>query len=312
MIFISLLAFILGLVLAGMLYESRVAKQDPRRYPPPGKLVDIGGYRLHLHCTGQGGPTVVFDSGLGDSGLVWSSIQKRLSEHMRVCSYDRAGLGCSEPGPSPRTYQQAAKELHELLSQAGETPPYLLVGHSAGVNTVRLFVQAYPQNVAGLVLIEPPSLPKGVPGALVTILRVGRRSMDLLARTGLIRWMGNHSKLNVLFSGATPPAELSERAGFLYRPRAIQAGLEEIAAIEESIRLVNESAAPGAWRDMPVIILAAYKGKALSEPLAQALHSLAALSTRGRVVSVRGSHFLHFEQSKLVLQTILEIAETSR
>jgi pimeloyl-ACP methyl ester carboxylesterase len=255
---------------------------------------------------------VVFDSGLGDSGQVWALIQQKLSNRIRGCSYDRAGLGWSEPGPLPRTYQQAAKELRELLQLAGESPPYVLVGHSAGVNTVRLFVEAYPQDVGGLVLIEPPILSEGVPPVLVFALRAGRNVMNILARIGLIRLMGKYSMMGLLTGGATPPAELSERAGFLYRPQAIRAALDEISAIQESIRLVNETTKPDAWGDLPVVVLAAYKGEALPEPLAKALESLAHQSTNGRVVSMKGSHFLHFEQPELVVQSILEVAEAAR
>jgi hypothetical protein len=118
--------------------------------------------------------------------------------------------------------------------------------------------------------------------------------------------------MGLLTGGAIPPAELSERAGFLYRPQAIQAALEEISAIQESLRLVNETVKPNAWRDLPVIIVAAYKGEALPAPLANALQSLAQQSTNGRVVSVKGSHFLHFEQPDLVVHSILEVAEAAR
>jgi pimeloyl-ACP methyl ester carboxylesterase len=312
MIFTVLLALILLLVLLGLRYEASLSRQDAQRYPPPGSMVDIGGYRLHILCTGEGGPTVILDSGLGDSGQVWALIQQKLSDRIRVCSYDRAGLGWSEPGPLPRTYQQAATELHELLKQAGEAPPFVLVGHSAGVNTVRMFAENYPEEVAGLVLIEPPILPEGVPPALVAVLRGGRIGMDVLARTGVIRLLGETSRMSVLFNRATPPVELSERAGFLYRPQTIKASLDEIAAIQDSIRQVNETARPNAWRDMPVTILAAYKGSALPKTLAQALQSLAQLSTKGRVVSVPGSHFLQLEQPDLVVQTIFEVIEVTR
>ena len=312
MIPVSLLALVLLLVLIGLIYESRISRQDAQRYPPPGRMVDIGGYRLHIHCTGHGGPAVILDAGLGDSGQVWARIQQTLEDRIRVCRYDRAGLGWSDPGPSPRTYKQAAIELHELLNQVGETPPYILVGHSAGVNTVRLFAEAYPEETAGLVLIEPPILPQGVPPALVAVLRAGRMGMNILARTGLIRLMGKYTRMSLLFGGAQPPIELSEGAGFLYRPQAIQAGLHEIAAIHESIRLVNETLRPNAWRGIPLVILAAYRGNALPATLSQELQSLAEHSTNGRVVPVKGSHFLHFEQPELVAQTILEVADSSK
>jgi pimeloyl-ACP methyl ester carboxylesterase len=186
------------------------------------------------------------------------------------------------------------------------------VGHSAGVNTIRLFAEFYPQDVSGLVLIEPPILSEGVPPVLVMALGAGRIMMNVLARLGLLRLIGKYSMMSLLFGGAIPPAELSKRAGFLYRSQAIRTALDEISAIQKSIRLVNETANPNAWRDLPVLILAAYKGEALPEPLAKALACLAQQSMNGRVVSVKGSHFLHLEQPDLVVQSIFEVAEATQ
>lgn len=125
--------------------------------PPPGKLIDIGGWKLHLSCSGQAGasaPTVILEAGAGDFSVDWSLVQPGVAHFARVCSYDRAGAGWSDLGPRPRTFHQQVWELHTLLEKAGEQPPYVLVGHSRGGWLVRLYQARYPAEVAGMVLVE--------------------------------------------------------------------------------------------------------------------------------------------------------------
>lgn len=124
-------------------------------YPPPGKLVDIGDYRLHLNCTGANGPTVVLIAGAGDFSFDWGLVQPDLSRFTRVCSYDRAGLAWSDPGPTPRTMRQDAYELHTLLRAAGIKSPYVLVGHSIGGLIARVYAEQYPREVAAMALVDP-------------------------------------------------------------------------------------------------------------------------------------------------------------
>jgi pimeloyl-ACP methyl ester carboxylesterase len=125
--------------------------------PPPGQLVDVGGWSLHLYCTGEAKssqPTVILEPGTGDFSVEWSLVQPKRAASVRVCSYDRAGDGWSELGPHPRTMHQIAYELHVLLGKAGVRPPYMLVGHSYGGWLVRLYASKYRSDVAGMVLVE--------------------------------------------------------------------------------------------------------------------------------------------------------------
>src|SRR4029077_5691972 len=110
-------------------------------FPPPGKLIDIGGWRLHLNCTGEQRPGQQFfllEAGLGDCSVEWSLVQPGVAKFARVCSYDRAGDGWSDMGPHPRTYRQIVYELHTLLTRSGEPAPFVLVGHSYGGWLIRL------------------------------------------------------------------------------------------------------------------------------------------------------------------------------
>lgn len=125
---------------------------------PIEQLIDIGTHKLYLSCQGSGRPVIVIDTAHGDTYLNWSSIMRELSTNTRVCAYDRAGYGQSEPGPLPRNSQREAEELHSLLQNAGVREPYLLVGHSLGGLNIQIFAANYPEQVAGMVLIDPPPL----------------------------------------------------------------------------------------------------------------------------------------------------------
>ena len=119
----GVMVLVLGLVLVGVVYESVTEASDVRAYPPAGQMVDVGGYRLHINCTGAGSPTVVIDAGWGDWSLGWSRVQPGVARTTRVCSYDRAGMGYSEAGPLPRDAEQFAEELHTLLDKPAFPAP---------------------------------------------------------------------------------------------------------------------------------------------------------------------------------------------
>jgi pimeloyl-ACP methyl ester carboxylesterase len=156
------LAVIILLPLSGAVYQAVATALDKRSYPPPGQLVDVGGYRLHLYCTGEtrdGRPTVVLETGLGGFATSpdWAWVQPEVAKTTRVCAYDRAGLGWSDPGPGPRDAHHIAAELHTLLQNAHTPGPYVLVGWSYGGLYVRAYANQYRGEVSGLVLIDSTS-----------------------------------------------------------------------------------------------------------------------------------------------------------
>lgn len=142
-----------ALTALGASYETIRESRD-RRVPPPGQLVDVGGRRLHLRCAGSGTPTVVLESGLGETGAYWGPISEAISRETRVCAYDRAGRGWSEPAAGPQDGVAVAEDLHALLARGGVSSPVVLVGHSSGAAYARIFTGRYPEQVAGLVLLD--------------------------------------------------------------------------------------------------------------------------------------------------------------
>jgi len=153
--FTGLSVFIVVLAITGLIYQTAAAESDQRKYPPPGVLVNVHGYKMHIYCVGEGSPTIVLDHAGGGSSMDWSLIQPKLAEHTRVCAYDRAGYGWSDYNPAPRTLAEQVDELHALLSGANEPGPYLLVGHSYGARVDRVFAMKYPDEVTGMVLMDP-------------------------------------------------------------------------------------------------------------------------------------------------------------
>lgn len=123
---------------------------------PPERMVDMGGYNLHIYDTGKGSPTVIFEYALSSTGGVtgFADIQKEIAKFTRTISYDRAGVGKSDESPLPRTYENMVKELKLLLTEEKISPPYILVGYSLGGHLVRLFAETYPEEVIGLVLVD--------------------------------------------------------------------------------------------------------------------------------------------------------------
>ncbi|MDQ0497371.1 alpha/beta fold hydrolase [Paenibacillus brasilensis] len=145
---------LLLVVISGFVYEWIASKQDKLQYPPLGKMVDVGGYRLHIRKLGSGTPTILLESGSGESSLSWRDIPENLSSFATVVSYDRAGYAWSEEAATPRTGENIVRELHVALKNADVQAPYILVGHSLGGMYSRLYAQTHRDEVAGLVLVD--------------------------------------------------------------------------------------------------------------------------------------------------------------
>ena len=233
-ILLGLLALIVLLAASGATYEAIMAAGDAKRYPPPGQLVDVGGYRLHVYCVGQGSPTVVLDAGLGAFSLDWGAVQPQIATTTRVCAYDRAGLGWSEPGPRPRSPEQFADELHTLLTNAGVEGPYVFVAHSISGKTARLFASQHPDDVAGMVLIDARHESvddHSTPEQIAAEDDQQQRFQDMIkwmARFGLVRLLWAPTWPRVLPGSENLSAETRTAIGVLQaRPQQIETALAE-------------------------------------------------------------------------------------
>ncbi|HLE37310.1 MAG TPA: alpha/beta fold hydrolase, partial [Candidatus Acidoferrales bacterium] len=192
-IFTVVVGPVLILTLAGVVYQAVGAARDARRYPPRGRLVRVDGRQVHIHASGEGSPTVVLESGMGASTLSWSLVRPLVAEFARVVSYDRAGAGWSDLARTARTADAIAEELHTLLAEAGIAGPYVLVGHSFGAYVLQAFVGRYPDEVQGMVLVDPihPDEWRNPTPQQQRVIRIGARYARVaawLARVGFVRF----------------------------------------------------------------------------------------------------------------------------
>jgi pimeloyl-ACP methyl ester carboxylesterase len=274
--------FVLLLLLAsiGFAYERRARQRDAASFHPPGQLVDVGGYRLHLSCAGSGGPTIVLEHGHRATYLDWYFVQPQIAKFARVCSYDRAGYGRSDPSPKQRIPSAMAEELHSLLHASGERPPYVLVGHSYGAMNAVMFAHKFPDDVAGLVLVDG-STPDSLPGASWRT-RLWIRVMRFTIPFGLPRWRG--------WCRSGPQEVSANRAALTCRSQNFVTILREDAGFEEARHEIRAISSLG---NVPLVVIA--RDPAVGRNLeAESMHTeqqreLAKLSSNSRFNVAEGS-----------------------
>ena len=271
----------------------------------PGKLVNVDGMKMHLYCTGEGTPTVILDSGLGDSYISWRKVQPEIAKFARVCSYDRAGVGYSDSSSRPRTSSTIATELHDLLRAAGILPPYVLVGHSMGGYDVRLYAKLYRDQVAGMVLVDAshPDQENRVPAELKNREGGWLREAELLEFTmpfGIPRLIGLCDE---------PPAQRAAECNW----HSAGEGVAELKSFRES---AAQTAAAGSLGDMPLAVLSHDPDKPSSDlppDLAKSVNrewekmqeELAHLSNRGtQIVAKNSAHYIQNDRPDLVIQSV--------
>jgi pimeloyl-ACP methyl ester carboxylesterase len=299
------LAIVLGLALVGYIYESMAEASDARTYPPPGQLVDVGGYRLHINCTGSGSPTVVIDAGHAESSASWGWVQPEVARTTRVCTYDRAGMGWSEASPYPRTARQFAKELHTLLANANEPGPYVLVGHSLGGYSVRVYAHDYPDEVSGLVLIDVQKLPAPDVATPQPAPKPGGNSLPaLLARVGLVRLLTDPlgSIRNL------PPEEKQTYQPYSVAPRSVQTVVDEFIGMAEGGMQARAVTTLG---DLPLIVLTARLDNDASWQERQA-ELLQLSSNSQQIFADQSGHSIHIEQPEAAIAAILQMVHQIR
>jgi pimeloyl-ACP methyl ester carboxylesterase len=301
----GILAGTLVLLLAGAIYESLAETADAKAYSPPGQMVDVGGYRLHLNCTGSGSPTVVIDAGWGDSSAGWGWVQPEVARTTRICTYDRAGMGWSEVSPHPRTARQFAKELHTLLVKANEPGPYVLVGHSLGGYTMRVYAHDYPAEVAGLVLIDAQKLPAAAAAAPKPAPKPGGTSLpSLMARIGVVRLLagplGSIKNLPVEDKQAYKASSVT--------PRSVQTFLDEGMGMAEGGAQARAVTSLGA---LPLIVLT--RGKDLDADWSASQAGFLELSSNSQqLFADQSGHEIQVDQPEAAVAAIVKMVEQLR
>jgi pimeloyl-ACP methyl ester carboxylesterase len=294
---------------------------------PIGQLVDVGGYRLHLACQGQGSPTVVMEAAIGETGLMWSLVQPAVATRTRACVYDRAGYGWSDPSPRPRTAAVMVDELHRLLGAAEVPGPYVLVGHSFGGLLVRLYAARYPQEVAGLVLVDaahedqyrraPTEIRELVP-QLEEQAQQQYEGFKALIVSGSL-----DAAMLPVPPGLPAAAADSFRALVAASPKHVETLLAEQQAVQ-AIHAELRTAGSTSLEDLPLVVLSHGQPMAMpglaeevnqaNERLWQQLQAeLAARSSRGRLVVAQDSgHYSQLERPELVIDAIAEVVAAGR
>lgn len=313
------------LLVTGSSWEWWQRRAAARDYPPPGRLVDIGGRRLQLDCRGTGAPTVVLVSGLDTGGsLAWSAVHDALARTARTCAYSRAGIMWSDPDPA-FTPKHVADDLAALLQHAGEAGPFVLVGHSLGGPFSMLVAQHHPALVAGVVFVDashPDQIARfeqiGMPAELPG-LALYRRAATL-NWTGLVRFhMGKASPM---------PGESAALAQIraAYTPLSIRGAVAEMEALPLILREAGALRSLGA---RPLVVLTARKplpvevrsalGLTEAQAAAQqqewlAMHDdEASWSTNARHELVEGAgHYIQFDQPAVVIRAVQEVVEQVR
>jgi pimeloyl-ACP methyl ester carboxylesterase len=310
---LSLGALAIVLASAGAVYEAVSAGGDAHAHPAPGRLVDVGGFRLHIHCTGSGSPTVVLDAGLGGSSLDWSLVQPALATTTtRVCTYDRAGMGWSDPSSAPRTPSNIADELHTLLVEADVAGPYVVVAHSLAGKSARLFARRHRDEVAGLVLVDTRSehmealTTKAEHDAFIAAVEAQGRQYALARSFGIVRLFGAE-----LGGASSVPAETRALLALLAtRQNAIAATLNEAQARAASDADLRAAPALGA---LPLVVLVSDQSIAAIPHWADAQRRQASLSDAGRmVVASDSSHAVAWDRPGLVVGSVRAVVADVR
>jgi pimeloyl-ACP methyl ester carboxylesterase len=272
-------------------------------YPPQGALYKVNGHSMHLNCMGSGAPTIILDSGYGNDALTWAKVQPELAKATRVCSYDRAGSGWSEPQPGPRDADHIAGQLHELIHQAGINGPIVLMGHSIAGLYVRAYASQYPADMAGIVFVDGSSpaqfdnpifkaeLGKGPPWLLIRVAAIaGFPRLLWTCSQPMPGWLDGH-------------ADRVEAEDVFHTH--VESLEDEMARFSQSGRQTSHTGPYGA---LPILIFTqdtnftSTLGMAeFAAPWNEMQENLKKLSTRSRRIIAKGSdHYIHVDRSDLI------------
>lgn len=329
----ALVALVLLLLLVGVGYQGVGARWQRRRFPAPGVRVPVGGHRLHVRSAGTGTPAVLLESGIAASSLSWTVVQPQIARFTRVCSYDRAGLGWSDPPSSPRTFEVIVGELVAILEHTAPHEHCILVGHSFGSFIVSAYAMRHRAKVAGLVLVDPATEWLNMTPQRRRLLRGGRKLSRIgaaLAHVGVVRaclalltgGAPGAPRRFVRVFGPTAARTLERLVGEVRKlppevhpivqalwcdPKCFHAMADHLLILERDRESIAAAIPP---RDVPLVVISS--GDQHAEQLA--IHrSLAEASVNGRhVVAARSAHWIQFDEPDLIVDAVRELTDAAR
>ncbi|MBP1904705.1 pimeloyl-ACP methyl ester carboxylesterase [Paenibacillus turicensis] len=311
--------FIVVLITSGFIFEWIATKNAESSYPMPGKLVDVGGFSLHINKMGQGSPTIIFESGSGETSLEWYDIPKQLSQYATVVTYDRAGYGWSETATQERSGKNIVQELYTALQKEGLHGPYIMVGHSLGGMYARLFAQEYRDQVAGLVLVD--ARPENDERLTASIYK--RENIKGQLSSGLIMLLKHSGVMrlfkNVLLEGLIEPDKRDEfinvtaKASF-FKAKEEEGTLayltEELIAEQNLGELPVKIIARGIAPNYASLGISKEGGKQLEQIWMEGQQQMLAISSNTEMIIAEASgHYVMWDQPELLIDMILGLIE---
>jgi pimeloyl-ACP methyl ester carboxylesterase len=297
-VLVALSGFLILAALSGATWQWLATRDDLASAPPPGRLVDVGGHRLHLWCMGAGAPAVILENGLGGSSAAWGLVQPDVARFTHVCSYDRAGMGYSDSGPSPRTARRIASELAELLDRSGIGGPIVLVAASSGGFNVRVFASDYPDRVAGLVLVDASHEDQ------VHEVPLLARFAPLLSSVGVFRLLDVSFGLN---PDSLPASTQRFARATRFRAAGYHAAADEIIHIRES---ASEVRASRRKLSIPLVVVTGARGADATWRDLQ--RDQVTLSERGcQIIAEQSGHVVAIDQPHVVVEAIRTIVDVA-
>jgi pimeloyl-ACP methyl ester carboxylesterase len=306
-VLLAIVATLITLALIGAVYQSAATRIDRRAYPAPGQLVDVGGHRLHLHCTGSGSPTVILEAANLGMSAHWVRVQQQVAASTRVCSYDRAGMGWSDAGPGARDASAISAELHTVLSNAGIAGPYVMAGHSYGGLYTLGYAAAYPGEVAGVVLIDsshPEQFVRSSAGRAMY-----KRTTRFSAVIGWLTRLGVTRAIHLLPAHPDlPPEQRDQVKAFNSSTRQVTTSIQEFRATPQTseqvrntpslanrpLAVVTAGEQPSVWLQLQDE-LAALSSNSVHQEVSGATHTSLLYADRDAAVS--SAAILHVVQS---------------
>jgi pimeloyl-ACP methyl ester carboxylesterase len=317
-----------AIVAAGMLYQRVASRAALRRFPAPGELIDVGGHRLHVTCSGSGRPPVILEAGIAASSLSWAAVAPTVAEFTRVCTYDRAGLAWSDEPSCARTFDRIVEELARVIARVAPSERCILVGHSFGSFIVRGYAMRHPEDVVGLVLVDPAvewlkpdaegayrlrraqylarigaglahvGIPRALLGLLVRGAPAGPQRFSRLFGETVAQTLGRLvSEVRKLPPGTYPLME-----AFWSEPKCYHAMAEHMAALERDGAVIAQVVSPP---EIPTIVISSGNQP---QDLIEAQRRLASAARDGHhVIAARSSHWIQFDEPELVTTAVRDL-----